>query len=111
MLSILIILKKLWQSDREFRALLYILVALLLTGTIYYSAVEGWRIIDAIYFCIMTISTIGYGDFTPKKDVSKIFTIIFAIGGIGVFVGVVTKVARGLTQRRLEKKENSDKHR
>ena len=106
MIGIFLIISKLWKEDSEFRALLFIQMGMLLTGTVFYSLVENWRIIDSVYFCIMTISTIGYGDFAPQRDISKIFTIIFAIGGIGVFVGIVSKVAQGLTKRRLSHRKN-----
>ncbi len=111
MISIILIIKKLWKKDEEFRALFYILFVLLLTGTAFYSLVENWRVVDSIYFCIMTISTIGYGDITPQKDISKIFTIIFAIGGIGIFVGIVSKVAQGLTRRQLDRKTGHEDNR
>lgn len=105
MIGLFLILKKLWRDDQEFRTLLYILIALLGSGTMFYSLVENWSVIDSIYFCIMTISTIGYGDFAPTRDVSKIFTIFMALGGIGIFVALATKVAQGLTRRRIKRKK------
>ena len=92
-----------WKEDSEFRALLYILLGLLASGTLFYHQLEHWSIVDSIYFCIMTISTIGYGDYSPSTDVSKIFTIFLALGGIGVFVAIATKVARGPTSRKIER--------
>ena len=40
----------------------------------------------------MTISTIGYGDLVPTRDVSKVFTIGYAILGIGLFASFVGKL-------------------
>lgn len=80
------------KYDQEFRVLVVVMLTFLISGTIFYWSVEGWRLIDAIYFSVMTMSTIGYGDLAPSTDVSKLFTIIYALLSIGVFVAVVTKI-------------------
>ena len=78
--------------DPEFRTLFVSLLALLVSGTIFYTTVEHWGIIDAVYFCIMTLATVGYGDLYPTSPLSKLFTIIYLIVGAGIFVGFITKV-------------------
>lgn len=42
----------------------------------------------------MTMSTIGYGDLVPTSTISKLFTIIYALLSIGVFVAVVSKLVQ-----------------
>ena len=83
-------------SDPEFRALLSIMIMLLVSGTIFYVLNEGWSIIDALFFCVMIMSTIGYSDLLPSNDISKIFTIVYSLMTIGVFVGVASKLAKAL---------------
>jgi len=80
------------------------MLAILVTGSIFYFIVEGWSIIDSIYFCVMTIATVGYGDFSPSTALSKLFTITLALSGIGVFVGIVTKLAQSLAHSESEKR-------
>ena len=80
------------RSDSEFRVLLVVLLTLLAGGTYFYWSVEGWSVVDALYFSVMTMSTIGYGDLAPTTSLSKIFTIVYALLSIGVFVAVVTKI-------------------
>lgn len=53
--------------------------AILVFGTIIFSYLENWNIIDAFYFVTMTATTVGYGDFAPTNTISKIFTIIYSI--------------------------------
>jgi len=79
--------------DPEFRTLFISLLALLVSGTIFYSSVEGWGVVDSVYFCIMTLATVGYGDLHPTNEFSKIFTIVYLILGAGIFIGFITKVA------------------
>jgi voltage-gated potassium channel len=103
------LLRAVWHGikyDQEFRVLLVILLTLLFGATYFYWSVEGWSIIDALYFSVMTMSTIGYGDFTPTTDFSKLFTIIYALLSIGVFVAVVSKI---VTIILAEKKASKDR--
>lgn len=74
--DLLYIIVRLWKQDEEFRTLIILMLATLVTGSIFYSIVEGWSVIDSIYFCVMTIATVGYGDFSPSTALSKIFTIL-----------------------------------
>jgi len=80
------------KEDQEFRALLFLLTMLLIGATYFYWLVEGWSVVDSLYFSVMTMSTIGYGDLVPTTTFSKLFTIMFAILSIGVFVAVASKL-------------------
>ena len=86
-------------EDPEFHTLVILMLVLLITVTMLYVLHEGWSVIDAMYCCVMTMSTIGYGDFTPTSDLSKIFTIVYSLITIGVFVGVVSKLAHAMLVR------------
>ena len=91
-----------WQGlkeDEEFRVLLFLLTMLLIGATYFYWHVEGWSIIDSLYFSVMTTSTIGYGDLVPTTTLSKLFTIMFAVLSIGVFVAVVSKLVTIILNR------------
>ena len=46
------------------------------------------------YFCIVTMSTVGYGDFSPTTPATRFFTIMMMFVGIGV-VFPVTAAAVG----------------
>eukprot|EP00250_Pteridium_aquilinum_P009091 c18436_g2_i1 orf=170-1777(+) len=39
--------------------------------------------VDAIYFCIVTMCTIGYGDITPTTPFAKLFSCVFVLVGFG----------------------------
>jgi len=76
-------------QDREFRALFTWVVAVIVIGTVFYSRVEGWRPLDALYFTIITLTTVGYGDFAPKTDEGKIFTMVYIFVGISLISGFI----------------------
>jgi len=90
--KLLVAIRQGLKQDHEFRALLFLLTMLLVGATYFYWHVEGWSVVDSLYFSVMTMSTIGYGDLVPTTTFSKLFTIMFAILSIGVFVAVASKL-------------------
>ena len=78
----------------QYRSLLIWVIILLLVGMIFYSQVEGWSWLDALYFSVITLSTVGYGDLSPDTAAAKIFTIVYIFLGISIPVGVT--VAAGI---------------
>jgi hypothetical protein len=84
------------------------LLGLLATGTVFYTLVEGWTPLDALYFSVISLATVGYGDITPTTDIGKVFTIFFVLAGVGVLVLFVSEVARQTitrTEQRVEERE------
>jgi voltage-gated potassium channel len=98
------------SKDKEFRALGFLVLFLLVLGSTFYFYVENWSMVDSLYFCAMTVTTIGYGDLTPSSDISKLFTIVYAFTGIGAFVAFAAKLAYAMTihsRRRQMAKEDA----
>ena len=61
--------------------------------------IEGWRIVDALYFTFVTGLTIGYGDLTPRHVVSRLLAVMIGFAGI-----VLTASSRRLAWRRSERR-------
>ena len=96
-------------GDPKFQSILYLAVLTLAVGTIFYHNVEGWRWLDSFYFCVITLTTVGYGDFTPKTDMGKIFTVIYIFVGLGILIGFITPIGEYIVDRRIEKMEHKKK--
>jgi voltage-gated potassium channel len=79
-------------------------LATLLLGTLVYHWLEGWNYQDALYFCVITLTTIGYGDFTPKTPIGKVFTIFYVINGIVILLAVFDRI-RIVRRQHLEARE------
>uniref|UniRef100_A0A7S2NM46 Potassium channel domain-containing protein n=1 Tax=Haptolina brevifila TaxID=156173 RepID=A0A7S2NM46_9EUKA len=62
-----------------------ILVTYYAVGGVVYDELEGWPLLDSVYFLTTTITTVGYGDIVPLSDAGKMFTVGYALVGI-VFV-------------------------
>ena len=110
-MTILRVLKALYRAlhDEEFRALAFVAFALLLSGTIFYAYHEDWSYVDAFYFCVMTMTTIGFGDLTPTTDLSKVFTVLYAFLTIGIFVSLAAKLATALISSGHKTKRHGEK--
>jgi hypothetical protein len=59
-------------------------VIILITGIVFYSLVEGWSPADSFYFTVIALSTIGFGDLAPTTTFSRLFTVLYAIIGVGL---------------------------
>ena len=76
--------------------------SLVLTGTIFYWRFEDWTFIQALYFAVVTLTTVGYGDLHPTTDGTRIFTIIYILTGVGVLVALLSSVAQQYITQKSE---------
>ena len=60
------------------------LLILLLGGALFYSYAEKWSYLDALYFSVSTVTTVGYGDLVPQTTLGKSFTILYMLIGVAV---------------------------
>lgn len=58
---------------------------------------------EAIYFTVVTMSTVGYGDILPKSDDARFFVMSLIILGLTVFLTSLTAVVGPLVQRRISR--------
>ena len=91
-----------WR-DPETKALPVLAGLLMITGTIFYWRFEdGWSLIDALYFSVVTLTTVGYGDLHPTSPGTQIFTIIYILMGLGILVALLSSVAQQYLRQRAE---------
>jgi len=84
-------------ADPEFRSLCILVGIVIGSGTLFYHFVEGMGWIDALYFCVITLTTVGYGDLSPQTSIGKLFTVVYIFVGLGLlaaFIGYVAQNAR-----------------
>jgi len=84
---------------------LVLLIVLLGIGTQSYHTLEGWSYLDSAYFTVVTITTIGYGDFVPLTNMGKIFTMIFPFIGIGMALYLFSATGAYFFRKMMEEVE------
>ena len=96
-------LRAIWtlRRDPQFVSLALLAAIAIISGTGFYSLVEGLRVVDAFYFSVVTLTTVGYGDFAPETDAGKLFTAVYVLVGIGILLAFVTTVAAKVSQMPL----------
>ena len=100
-------------SRFRIRYALMALAAAILVGTIGFHFIEGWTFTDSLYVAVQTLTTVGYGDQTPRGGLGRIFAVgVMLIGAGGVALAVSTivqsvvqsELVSTFGQRRLSKK-------
>ncbi|MBE99186.1 potassium channel family protein [Flavobacterium coralii] len=92
-------------KNPEYRELLYTTAVILAIGTVAYHFIEGWGIIDSLYFSVVTLTTIGFGDLSPKTDAGKLFTIAYIIMGIGVILHFINTLQNHYKESQQDKRK------
>lgn len=77
-------------------------IFILFGGALVYSYLEGWSYLDSLYFAAITLSTVGYGDFSPQTDGGKVFTIIYIGIGVGLILTFINTVYQHFQHTRKE---------
>jgi voltage-gated potassium channel len=76
-------------------------VLLMLTGTVGYSMLEGWSVLDSLYMTIITLSTVGYGELRPLSAAGRLFTSVLILLGVGTLAYTLTRFIEALVEQRL----------
>ncbi|MDI6644725.1 MAG: 3H domain-containing protein [Methanobacteriaceae archaeon] len=68
----------------------FALLALIIYGFLGSTFIMGLDPVNALYYTVITVATVGYGDISPVTPLQKIFAITLVIGGVGLIAYVFT---------------------
>ena len=86
------------------RRILYALGAVAIAigfGTVGFHLIEGLSLLDSLYVAAQTVTTVGYGDITPRTLSGRIFAVVFMIGGVGVVLYALTTTVQTIVQSEI----------
>lgn len=102
---------KLKKLIKQFRLILVASIVYIATGSYFYHLLEGWRWLDSVYFSVVSLTTVGYGDISPVTDGGKIFTMFYLIFGIAIFGAFINNILKSrVAKRTLKSYENHIVH-
>lgn len=79
-------------NDRA-KACSLLVIGWLLLGMFYFAKSEGWTNVEAMYFSIVTLTTIGFGDYVPSSPSGDDFHFIFCVVGLGLVATLLSSIS------------------
>ena len=91
------------ETDRiRLRLYLVVFTVLLSVGVLGFMFLENLSLVDSIYFSVVTMATVGYGDIHPQSPLGKILALVLIVGGVGTFLGIVACITDIFLKHREE---------
>jgi len=85
------------------RVFLITFLAVIFCGSVGFMLIEDLSCMDALYFSVVTVATVGYGDVSPQTDEGKAFALVLIVMGVGTFLGVVANATELMLNRREQR--------
>jgi hypothetical protein len=85
------------------QAFVLAVAVIIVTGVVFYSLTEGWSIADSLYFTVIALTTIGFGDFAPSTTFTRLFTVVYAVMGVGL-IGTMVHLVVTASQQAIKKR-------
>ena len=100
MVSALLMLRRVMLAFRyaareeEFVPVISAAGVLIVIGTVVYSLGEKWKVVDALYFAVATLTTTSVSDphLVLQHGWMKVFTVLYLLVGIGILVEVLRRL-------------------
>ncbi len=88
---------------RKARFAFLLLLLIFITGTLGYHFLEGWTFGESFYATVVTLGTVGYGDFYPVSTEGRMFAVFLIIFGVGTMAYTFAMVMENFMEGRLRK--------
>lgn len=79
------------------------LVSLLAAGTVAFKLLEPLTWIQAFYFSVSTMTTVGYGDFVPSSDLTRLMVAVYALIAVTLYISLATVLGARYLEKQTEK--------
>jgi len=96
----------------ELLTLLFLLIFIVVTAGIAIYVLEAHvnpkieTLFDSIYWALITISTVGYGDISPVTDLGRTISMLIIVSGIAMISFATSVIVSAFSERLSELKEN-----
>jgi voltage-gated potassium channel len=88
-------------SRARIRIVLLAVLSAIALGTLAFHLLEGWSILDSLYVTAQTVTTVGFGDLTPRTAVGRAFATVFMMLGVGIVLYALTSTVQTIVHSEL----------
>lgn len=88
---------------RSMAVLIALIGAMILGGAVVLSRVEGLGMRDALYFVIVTVTTVGYGDIVPRTELGKAVSTAIILVGVFCFLAATAVASSYLVEQGISR--------
>lgn len=81
---------------------IFLLISIIVFGTVSYWYVEGMSIFDSFYMTVITISTVGFSEIKPLTQLGRYITVIIIISGISLLTYTLGQIAKVFIEGELQ---------
>lgn len=95
------------SAQRTTLRTILIIVTHLFTATVFLAFMEGWTLLDALYVSVVIATTVGYGDITPIRPISKLFISVYAVLSVVLIATLLQSLVQKITELRADLAEKA----
>lgn len=95
--------------DKYISSGLILIIGLFIYGVVGSYIIMDLNLIDSIYYAIITMATVGYGDYTPKTGIQKIFATTLALAGVALLAYVFNIILTNFQKKMSEYSKGAKK--
>ncbi len=66
-------------------------------------------LLDALWWCVATVTTVGYGDVVPVTSLGRIVALVYMFFGISLIATLLAVISNSFYKKRFEKEETKKK--
>ncbi|HEX6650111.1 MAG TPA: NAD-binding protein [Pyrinomonadaceae bacterium] len=88
-------------SRVRIRVVLLAVLGVIVLGTLVFHLLEGWSILDSLYVTAQTVTTVGFGDLTPRTSAGRAFAAVFMMVSVGVVLYALTTTVQAIVHSEL----------
>jgi voltage-gated potassium channel len=86
------------NAARNALQIIFLLLLIIIAGTLGYHFIEGWSLFDSLYMTVITLATVGYGETHPLSFAGRVFTLFLILGGMGIILFGVSELTQFIVQ-------------
>ncbi len=77
----------------KFVTAVIVIITSLATGILGFMLIEGYKLSDAFYMTVITISTVGYQEVKPLSEAGRMFTAVYIFFNLGIFAYILSVIS------------------